>query len=58
MVHAFCLKTHDTAAVSSVADGRRTMNKSRKTCCQYSKTGMTNRLFAIPVTMLLLSLCK
>ncbi|MBF1081020.1 MAG: hypothetical protein HXL34_01010 [Prevotellaceae bacterium] len=50
--------THCTAAVSSVDDGRRTMNKSRKTCCQYSKTGMTNRLFAIPVTMLLLSLCK
>ena len=29
-----------------------TMNKSRKTCCQYSKTGMTNRLFATPVTVL------
>ena len=24
MVHAFCLKAHDTAAVSSVAGGRRT----------------------------------
>ncbi|MBF1073140.1 MAG: hypothetical protein HXL32_00340 [Prevotellaceae bacterium] len=44
--------THCTAAVSSVDDGRRTMNKSRKTCCQYSKTGMTNRLFATPVTVL------